>query len=193
MPARYTLHFTAPGRVPLEIPTSTGRAPVTFSENPDKSPLIAGRAPAGTRQDSGKVSVMPRSHFTKGAFPSSSLAVFGRFLTVPHGNFLDPDREPSIFSPRAGPALLLILKESTRDIPARAPYGTRKGACLGPDAACRDTGGVPPVPIRCPNGSRSGPLNNLQGIVYTVTEIRIYQSTNQSINKSTNQSKNVGY
>ena len=57
VPARYTFHFTAPGRVPLGIPTDTGRAPVTFSENEDKTPLIAGRAPAGTRQDSGRVSV----------------------------------------------------------------------------------------------------------------------------------------
>ena len=64
---RYTLHFAAPGRVPSGIPTDTGRAPVTFSENDDKSPLIGGRAPAGTRQDSGKASVMPWSQFTKGA------------------------------------------------------------------------------------------------------------------------------
>ena len=55
--ARYTLHFTAPGRVPLGTPTGTDRALVTFSENEDKSPLIAGRAPSGTRQDSGRVSV----------------------------------------------------------------------------------------------------------------------------------------
>ena len=57
VPARDTLPFTAPGRVPLGIPTGTGRAPVTFSEKEDKSPLIASRAPAGSRQDSGRVSV----------------------------------------------------------------------------------------------------------------------------------------
>ena len=55
--ARYTLNFTAPGRVSFGIPSGTGRAPVTFSENEDKSPLIAGRAPTGPRQDSGRVSV----------------------------------------------------------------------------------------------------------------------------------------
>ena len=54
-----------------------------------------------TRQDSGKASVMPWSQFTKGAFPGSSRAVFGLF-------WWDPDRVPSIFSPRKGPGLLLI-------------------------------------------------------------------------------------
>ena len=59
VPARYTLHFTAPGRVPLGIglPTSPGRTPVAFSENEKQVPLIAGRAPAGTRQDSARVSL----------------------------------------------------------------------------------------------------------------------------------------
>ena len=33
VPASYTLHLTAPGRVSLGIPTGTGRAPVTFSSD----------------------------------------------------------------------------------------------------------------------------------------------------------------
>ena len=57
VPTRHTLHFTAPGRVLSGIPTGTGRAPVTFSDKKDKSPVIPGRAPAGTRQGSGRVSV----------------------------------------------------------------------------------------------------------------------------------------
>ena len=44
---------------------------------------------------------MPWSHFTNGAFPGSSRAVFGLFLAG----------VPSIFSPHAGPGLLLILTE----------------------------------------------------------------------------------
>ena len=100
VPARYTLHFTAPGRVPSGIPTGTGRAPVTFSENEDKSPLIAGRAPAGTRQDSGKTPVMPWSQFTKGAFSGSSRAVFGLFLVRPRPgavHFFHLARAPGYF------------------------------------------------------------------------------------------------
>ena len=57
VPARDTLNFTALCRVLLGIPTGTRRAPVTFSEKEDNSPLIAGRAPAGTRQDYGRVSI----------------------------------------------------------------------------------------------------------------------------------------
>ena len=128
MPARYTSHFTAPGRVPLEIPTSTGRAPVTFSENQDKSPLIAGRAPAGTRQDSGKVSVMPRSHFTKGAFPSSSRAVFwpSRTATV-----WTPTGAVHFFTPR-GPRVTFNFKGKHAGYTRLDPLRDSEGSLFGP-------------------------------------------------------------
>ena len=52
MPARYILHFTAPGWVPLGIPTSPGNV---FKKM--KVPLIADRAAAGTREEYGGVYV----------------------------------------------------------------------------------------------------------------------------------------
>ena len=52
--------------------------------------------------------VLPWSEFKKGAFPGSSLVVFGRPARDPVG----PDQVPSIFSLREGPGLLLILKSN---------------------------------------------------------------------------------
>ena len=82
---------------------------------------------------------MPWSHFTNGAFPGSSRAVFGRFLAVLHWTRRDPDG--SIFSPHAGPGLLLILTEkkpgpgekyTTYIKPANSQAGARRGPCRDP-------------------------------------------------------------
>ena len=80
----------------------------------------------------------------------------------------------------------------TRRIPAQAPYGTRAGACGVLTWFVGDPGGVPPVPLRCPSGSRtqplSGPLYNLQWDTQLLRDELInVRSINPSINKSINQ------
>ena len=54
----------------LGIPTGTVRAPVTFSENEDKSPLIADLASAGNRQDSDRVICKTRFDHDQSAWNS---------------------------------------------------------------------------------------------------------------------------
>ena len=54
-----------------------------------------------------------------------------------------------------------ILKESTQGTRPDPLYGTREGTCGVLTRLVGYPGGVLPVPLRCPNGSRSGPFNNL--------------------------------
>ena len=128
--------------------------------------------------------LMPWSQFTKGAFPGSSRAVFGRFLAVPHGTRRDPERVPSIFFtlarniPRLKPVnypvgarrdpcrnprgtrgqFLKVSTHDTRSGPLRDSKGARAGACGVLTWLVGNPGDVSPVPLRRPSGSRSGPL-----------------------------------
>ena len=75
--------YTLRPPVALGIPTATGRAPVTFSENEEKSPLIAGRAPAGTRQDAVRVSV--KNDLTMTTVPGSRQGLRSQLVQAPSG------------------------------------------------------------------------------------------------------------
>ena len=60
------------------------------------------------------------------------------------------------------------------------------GACGVLTWLVGDPGGVPPVPLRCPSGSRSGHLYNLQGIhSHWETNLSMFcQSIHQEINQT---------
>ena len=68
------------------------------------------------------------------------------------------------------------------------------GACGVLTWLVGDPGDVPSVPLRCPSGSRSGPLSgplyNLQGDTQLLRDEFINV---QSINPSINQANNLGY
>ena len=99
---------------------------------------------------------------------------------VPFNSNLKVTRAPAINKPRMKP---VNCPAGARLGPCRDPPGTRGqnmkestqgtrpdhlrypgGVLCVPDSACRDPAGVLSVLLRCPNGSRSGPLNNLQGV-----------------------------
>ena len=114
---------------------------------------------------------MPWSHFTKGAFPGSSRAIFGRFLAVPHGTRKDPDRVPSIFFTPRGPWVtfhtnLKVTRATARNIPrftpVNCPAGARPGPCWDPPGTRRQflkksTQDTRPGPLRDQGGSLWGP------------------------------------
>ena len=114
---------------------------------------------------------MPWSHFTKGAFPGCSRAVFGRFLAVPHGTRRDHDRVSSIFFTPGGPRItfnsnLKVTRAPARNIPrfkpVICPAGARRGPCRDPPGTRRQflkesTQSTRPGPLRDPGGSLWGP------------------------------------
>ena len=130
-----------------------------------------GRASAGSLGGPGKSPIMPWSHFTKGAFPGCSRAVFGRFLAVPHGTRGGPDRVPSILFTPGGPRVtfninLKVIRARARNIPrfkpVICPAGTRRGPFRDPlgtrgQFLKENTQGTRPGPLRDPCGSLLGP------------------------------------
>ena len=156
--------------------------------------------------------LMPWSHFTKGAFPGSTRAVLAVFWPYRTGS--GGPRPGSIFSDPRGPRAtfnsdLKVTRATARNIPRFKPViypaGARWFPCRDPPGTrgqifnvltwlVGDPGGVPPAPLRCPSGSRSGalsgPLYDLQGDTQLLRDEFINA---QSINPSINQSINLGY
>ena len=142
--------------------------------------------------------VMPRLHFTKGAFPGCSRAVLSRFFGGPRVTFnsnLKVTRAPVGNIPRFKPVICQGHGDNfwrkVRGVLALAPYGTWTGACGVLTWLLGNPGGVPLVPLRCPSISRSGSLYyNLHGDTQLLRDEFI---SGKSINPSINQSNNLGY
>ena len=157
--------------------------------------------------------LMPWSHFTKGAFPGSSRAVFGRTTRDPEGprpgavHFFTPRGPQGTFNSN-----LKVTWAPARNIPRFktiiCPAGARRGPCRDPPGTrvtifkekVKHAGYPPgppmrperePVPLRCLSGSRSGPLPgplyDLQGVTQLLRDEFInVKSINLSINQSNN-------